>query len=156
MRSVAGVESAAKALNLVTRDWSQKQDVDKQAQAIVEENLQGRAVVDHLAQQAVPLHGALRVLRAVTANLPPQLWLTKVAVEMRGAGNAEKRPVVEVKGRGKELDGANISNVLLEFSQRLKKDPLLLEAGAVPQLSTPAGGDSTVEFTFTIEFGGKS
>ena len=152
----AGVESAAKALNLVTRDWSQKQDVDKQAQAIVEENLQGRAVVDHLAQQAVPLHGALRVLRAVTANLPPQLWLTKVAVEMRGAGNAEKRPVVEVKGRGKDLDGANISNVLLEFSQRLKKDPLLLEAGAVPQLSTPAGGDSTVEFTFTIEFGGKS
>lgn len=152
----AAVETAAQANKVVQRDWKQKQDVDAQAKAIVEANEKSRAVVDHLSQQAVPLHGALRVLRAVTSKLPPQLWLTKVGVELRGTGNAEKYPVVEIKGRGKELDGANVSNVLLEFSQQLKKDPLLLEAGAVPQLSSPASGDSTVEFTFTIEFGGKS
>jgi hypothetical protein len=152
----AAVESASASRRTVARAYAQIQDVDKQAQDIVAKNLEDRAVVEHLAQQAVPLHGALRVMRAVTQNLPPQLWLTKVSVEMRGAGNADKKPVVEIKGRGKELDGANVSNVLLEFSQQLKKNPLLTEAGATPQLTLPSTGDSTVEFTFTIEFGGKS
>ncbi len=152
----AAVEAASASRRTVARAYAQIQDVDKQAQDIVAKNLEDRAVVEHLAQQAVPLHGALRVMRAVTQNLPPQLWLTKVSVEMRGAGNADKKPVVEIKGRGKELDGANVSNVLLEFSQQLKKNPLLTEAGATPQLTLPSTGDSTVEFTFTIEFGGKS
>ncbi len=152
----AAMEEASAARRKVASAYKQIQDVDQQAQDIVTKCLEDRAVVDHLAAQAVPLHGALRVMRAVTSSLPSQVWLTKVGVEMRGAGTQDKKPVIEIKGRGKELDGANVSNVLLEFSQQLKKNPLLVEAGAVPTIALPSTGDSTVEFTFTIEFGRKS
>lgn len=152
---MAATAVAADAKKRVAKDWSSKQDVNTQAETLAAENEQVRAVVEHLAAQALPLHGAVRAMRAVTENLPPQLWLTKVTLELRGSGNADKKPVVEIKGRGKELDGVNVSNVLLEFSQQLKKHPLLVEAGAEPQLTMPSSGDSTVEFTFTIEFGGK-
>ena len=152
---MAAVDAAAAAKRTVDRAWQQAQSIDQQAQEIFEQNEKSRAVVEHLAAQSAPLHGALRALRAVTGKLPPQLWITKVGIEMRGQGNQEKRPVLEIKGRGKELDGVNVSDVLLEFSQQIKRDPLFTEVGAVPQLALPSSGDSTVEFTFTIEFGGQ-
>ena len=147
---------AATAHSRLKGAYNSIQSVDQQAQDVVKKNEEDRAVVEHLAAQAVPLHGTLRVMRAVTSSLPPQVWLTKVTVEMRGSGTQDKKPVIEIKGRGKELDGVNVTKVLVDFSQQLKKNPLLVEAGATPSIAMPSTGDSTVEFTFTIEFGGKS
>jgi len=93
----------------------------------------------------------------VTANLPPQLWIKSVEVKVQsGAANQPKRPVVEIKGSGKELDGVDASKVLFEFSQKLRSDPLLTEAGATATLATQPDTGSVVQFGFTITFGGDS
>jgi type IV pilus assembly protein PilM len=150
----AAVEAAARADKTTQLASKQIQSVNDAAAKVVEQNAEDRALVQHLAVQAVPLHALLRVLRAVTASLPPQLWVTQVSIDKGGSGGSAanaKGTIVQVKGRGKELDGANVSNVLLDFSQKLKRDPLLQDVGTV-QLSMPS--DSTVEFTFTIAFGG--
>ncbi|MGE3171076.1 MAG: pilus assembly protein PilM [Planctomycetota bacterium] len=152
----AETAAAATAKTAAVRQSNQVRSVHDDAQKVIEENVADRTVVQHLAAQAMPLHATLRAMRAVTRNLPPQLWVTQVDVEQkRAAANQPGATVVEVKGSGKELDGANVSNVLIEFSQQLKKDPLLTEVGAVPTLTPGSGVGSRVEFTFTIEFAGE-
>jgi type IV pilus assembly protein PilM len=150
------VDAAESARQSVARAASLASSVNKEATERAEANARDRAIVDFLAAQAVPLHGTLRVLRAVTANLPPQLWIKSVDLKVVSAPNQPKRPVVEIKGSGKELDGVDASKVLGEFSQKLRNDPLLLEAGATSVLATPAETGSIVQFSFTITFGGDS
>jgi type IV pilus assembly protein PilM len=150
----AAVDEAETAMNMLRRQKAQIDSVHDQAARIVESNARDRAIVQHLAGQAVPLHGTLRVLRAVTANLPPQLWVTRIGFEPRTTGNTQKRHAVEVKGWAKELDGANVSDVLIEFTSKLKKDPLLVDVGADATLTAPSSGESKIEFTVTVTFPG--
>ncbi len=149
------VETARAASQRVTSAKSQAEGVNKNALAVVEENKQNRAIVDFLAAQAVPLHGTLRALRAFLSGLPPQIWVRSIEVALKGGSNQAKHPVIEIKGRGKELDGIDPGKVVFEFKQRLRDDPLLVDAGAVVNLSQPTG-TSTVDFVITIEFGGDS
>lgn len=147
---MAAVQTAEDALRRAQRQVAQIRSVHEEAAELIEANKQDRALVEHLAAQAVPLHGALRSLRAVTAHLPPQLWIKKVEVTKKTGGSA-KGPTIEIEGAGKEIDGVEVGRVLQDFSQRLRNDPLLIHGENLTSKMPPSTG-STVPFTFTIEF----
>jgi type IV pilus assembly protein PilM len=129
--------------------------VHADATAAIEANKVERALVEHLAAQALPLHGLLRTERAVAAHLPPQLWVRKLEVtggggSGAGAGAQRKRPQVVVDGAGKELNGVEVGRVLQEFVIKFKADPLLVGAQAV--MKSPQLVDSTLPFQITVDF----
>jgi type IV pilus assembly protein PilM len=125
--------------------------VHTEAQAAIEANKVERALVDHLASQALPLHGTLRVVRALGTHLPEQLWIRKLEVGAAAAGGGKKRPVVTVEGAGKELNGVEVGRVFSEgFYGKFKADPLL--AGAKVEMKNPPSADSTLQFTLFVDF----
>ena len=147
----AEVEVAEAARRSAQFRSRQVTDVHDKTEDLIAANRVDRAIVEHLAARAVPLHGLLHVLRAVTEHLPPQLWITRIDIKSSGSGSARRRvPVVIVKGRGKEIGGVEVGRVLLEFSGSLRE---LEDDGATVSTQLPPGG-STVEFTFTIDFNG--
>lgn len=150
----AAVAVAEQANQSVKMSRGRVAGIHEQAERLVEQNRVDRAVVAELASRSVPLHGLLRFLRAVTANLPPQFWITRVEVSP-GSGSDSRQTVLEIEGRGKELDGAEVGRVLREFSLTLQQHPLLREIEAVPLLKQEqVGSASTVHFIYRIEFGG--
>jgi Tfp pilus assembly PilM family ATPase len=156
----ASVDQATQTLARVRSAQSQSRSVHDAAQQLVEANKRDRAVVDLLASQAVPLHSAVRVMRAVTQNLPSQLWIRKFEVAQRGSSGAARKPVVEIQGSGKEIDGVEVGAVLQDYIQKLNNDASLKELIDKKEIAfdktLPPSTSSTVEFTFTFSFGGKS
>ncbi|GDY01684.1 hypothetical protein LBMAG49_10130 [Planctomycetota bacterium] len=154
------VELASQTFARVRSAQGQSRSVHEAAQQLVLANKQDRAVVDLLASQAVPLHSAVRVMRAVTENLPPQLWIRKFEVVQRGGAGSQRVPVVEIQGAGKEIDGVEVGLVLQDYIKKLNSDESLkelIEKKVVAFDKTlPPSTSSTVEFTFTFRFGGKS
>lgn len=138
--AAAVLESKVKSSNAVSAD----------AQDRIEANKTSRLLVDHLAGEALPLHSALRTVRSVAANLPPQLWIDKVSVNSSVRGGQAKRPVVTVEGRGKELNGVEVSRVFQDFYSKVKGE--LEAAGGAVTLQSPSTTD--VRFTITVDFAG--
>ncbi|MFM1872939.1 MAG: Type pilus biosis protein PilM [Planctomycetota bacterium] len=150
------VEAATRQTGRLRSQVAQANAVHTEAQGLIDANKVERAVVDHFAQLALPLHGLLRAQRALGKHLPPQLWVRKFelgAGRVAGAGT-KRRTVVTIDGAGKELDGVEVGRVLNDFYGAFKADPELAGADVVlkPQ---PNVGDS-VQFTITIDFGGES
>lgn len=127
--------------------------VHKQTEELVEQNKLDQAVVAHLAAVGRPMHGLLRVHRAVFANLPPELWIVKIDAPSGGAAANKKRPPMIVQIAGKPLNGVDISHVVTDFVARLKADPLLagIEQRMDPQ---PAGKEREERFQLTFELAG--
>jgi type IV pilus assembly protein PilM len=150
----AHVAQADAVTNRLRGQIAQANATHAEAQELVEANKVERAVVDHLAQQAMPLHGLLRTQRALTAHLPAQLWIKRIEVaagQVAGTGTKRRR-VITLDGAGKELDGVEVGRVVNDFYGAFKNDPALAGANVVfkPQ---PNVGDSA-QFTITIDFGG--
>lgn len=138
----------AGATQQMKRQISAANNVHDEAESLTEANKKLRALVDHLANTAVAQHGLLRVQRAVSAHLPPPLWIEKVEVAT-AAGSAGKR-IVTIDGFGKEINGAQVSNAMVEFKKKMEADPGM--AGlAKPQIVTPPSSDKTERFKITVE-----
>ena len=138
--AVAGLQSRMRRANAVHAD----------AEAVIAQNKIDRALVEHLAEQALPLHGLLRVQRAAVAHLPPQLWIRKLEVSGRGGGARQKRSQVVLDGSGKELNGVEVGRVLQDFVTRFKADPLLAGANAV--MKPVPSPDSSLQFQVMVDF----
>jgi type IV pilus assembly protein PilM len=145
-KAVAAAETAGAQLR---RQISMATTVQNDAAAQIEANKAERAVVDHLAGQALVQHGLLRVQRAIAAHLPPQLWVEKVEVAAGGAGGARKKPTITIEGAGKEVNGAQTSAAILAFKQAMQADPGM--AGLDPQMVPIPSQDKSERFRITVE-----
>jgi type IV pilus assembly protein PilM len=151
-RARADLAEAEAAKSSLDRRISVANSVHAEATSVIEANKVERALVEHLAAQALPLHGLLRTQRAAAAHLPPQLWIRKIEVAGGGGSSSvqKRRPQVVVDGSGKELNGVEVGRVLGEFVTRFKADPLM--AGAQAAMKSPAPVDNTLPFQITVEF----
>lgn len=143
-------DAAQAAADSVRRRISAANSVHTEAAAAIEANRVERALVEHLGNQAMPLHGFLRTVRAVGANLPPPLWIRKIEIGGAAAvGGQKKRPQVVVEGSGKELNGAEVGRVLTEFAGKVKADLATIGASAPMKAGNV---DNTVQFQITVDF----
>lgn len=145
----AEVEAANSMLAKVKRQKSQATGLDEQAAALVVENARNRALVEHLQATAMPLHGAVRALRALQAHLPQEFWVRKFEVGAKGGSGRDRKPQVLIEGAGKELGGVDVGAALLQFSREFRGDPLLPREGVT--FTSPPGTGSTAQFQFTID-----
>jgi Tfp pilus assembly PilM family ATPase len=153
-------QQAADAATTATRTLRSRvnsaKSVHEDAAAVIEQNRRDRGLVEHLAEKALPLHGLVRVHRAVAAHLPPQLWIEKIELGSAGSSSAgsgaqKKRPVVVVEGAGKELNGVDVSRVVLDFNKKMTTDPGM--AGLTSQMVNLASQDKTERFRITVDLG---
>jgi len=145
----AEVEAANVMLAKVKRQKSQATGLDEQATALVVENAKDRALVEHLQATAMPLHGAVRALRALQAHLPQEFWVRKFEVGAKGGSGRDRKPQVLIEGAGKELGGVDVGAALLQFSRDFRGNPLLPREGVT--FTSPPGTGSTAQFQFTID-----
>lgn len=153
----AEVRAAEDATVVLRRQIGAVNAVHGQAQTLIDANKAERAVVEHLAAQALPLHGLLRVQRALLAQLPPQLWIEKIELAgtagAAGSGSQRRRPAVVVEAAAKELDGVAVGDVIAEFTRRFKSDPSLAGLGET-QMKPLANTDNVQRFSLTIDLVG--
>ncbi|MBP8299456.1 MAG: pilus assembly protein PilM [Planctomycetes bacterium] len=145
------VETAQMRTSALRRESSSITQTHQTATEAIEANKVERAIVDHLATQALPGNGLLRTMRAVGKYLPPELWITKIDVGGVGQGSQKKRPVVKIEGGGKEVNGVNASRVFQEdFYSPLRRE--LEQSGAKVTVEPTPKADS-IQFKITVEFG---
>ena len=145
------VETAQMRTSALRRESSSITQTHQTATEAIEANKVERAIVDHLATQAMPGNGLLRTMRAVGKYLPPELWITKIDVGGVGQGSQKKRPVVKIEGGGKEVNGVNASRVFQEdFYSPLRRE--LEQSGAKVTVEPTPKADS-IQFKITVEFG---
>lgn len=150
MDSKTGVEAAAARNTRLKRQISSVNSVHTEAVAAIEANKVQRALVEHLAGQAMPGNGLLRTLRTVGAHLPSQLWVAKIEVTGAAGSNQKKKPVFVVEGAGKEIDGVD-SNTVFNQDFIPKVRPELTNAGFQVKM-TPTPGPDGLKWKLTIEF----
>jgi hypothetical protein len=100
-------------------------NIHDEAEELLAENQVNRELVAYLRQRALPLHGVLRVQRAIGKHLSPQLWVEKLSVGGSRSRNGSTSPQVVVQVAAKELNGADTGRVLSEFSESFKSDPAM-------------------------------
>lgn len=129
--------------------------INNQAADLIEKNKVDRALVDFLAQQALPQQGLLAVLRAIGAHLEPQLWIEKL--ELTGVGavvGRGKPPAVEFDAAGKEINGVQVGDIAVQFVKKLGDDPGL--KGLSPPVmknQAPINGAPSFRVTVGLEGG---
>jgi len=121
------------------------------ALALIEQNQVDQALVQTLRQRALPLHGVLRVQRAITKHLQPQPWVEKLEVgAKRGRPGAEALPIVTVEVAAKELNGVDPSRVISDFYDKFRSDPLIKDL-LVPDMKERPSPDSAKRVVFNVE-----
>jgi hypothetical protein len=143
------VEAAQVAGAQLRRQITAATTIQADAEAQIAANKAERAVVEHLANQALVQHGLLRVSRAVAAHLPPQLWIEKLEATGGTTGGQRKRPAIVVEGAGKEVNGTPTSGVILAFKQAMQADPGM--AGLEPSMVPIPSQDKSERFRITVE-----
>ncbi|MFT4840042.1 MAG: type IV pilus assembly protein PilM [Planctomycetota bacterium] len=125
-------------------------NIHEAAEEVLAANKVNRELVNHLRQRALPLHGVLRVQRAIGKHLPPQLWVEKISVgggRSRG-GMSSAQVIVQVAV--KELNGADTGRVLTDFNQKFKADPVM--AGLPnPTIEESKSQDSAQRAEITVD-----
>jgi hypothetical protein len=131
-----------------------------------------RAVrIELLEERVTPGVGLSRTMLLLQRYLPPELYVRSVAIarvaETAAAGTTgahekdkkdkqdkkEPRPVIEVKGEGRE-GAMGLEQMFSTFAQQLAADPLLPRG---PQTSTrPAGAKNPFEWTVVLDFASAS
>jgi len=123
----------------------------EQAEQLIEQNEVDRALVENLRRRALPLHGVLRVQRAVARHLQPQMWVEKFEVgTKRGRPGADALPVVTVEVAAKELNGVDPNRVIVDFYDKFRTDPLIQDR-MVADMKNRQSPDSAKRVVFTIE-----
>ena len=131
-----------------------QQNTNRDAEELVAENARQRELVTYLADSALPTAGMVRTMRALYATLPDSLWVREVDLV---AGRGQGGPVVEVIGQGKELHGIDVSSVYEQFSADFRAHPLVpRDPDQLKAQPRPTGAGEGIEFSFEIDYRGKS
>lgn len=145
-KEVAAADEATAQLRSVIQRTTR---VNNEAAGVIDDNKVNRAIVDHLAAKALPLHGLLSVQRALAATLPAQLWVEKIEIAAAGApGGQRARPAVVVEIAGKALNGVEVGRVVGDFVPKFRADP-----GLAPFVVNMKDRNQD-HFTLTIDLGG--
>lgn len=151
MHRKAEVQVAEQSNGEVKRRVAVANKTHGQAEECIAASKVERAVVDHLAAVAQPMHAVLRVQRAVVGHLPAELWIQKL--EAKSSGAAKKREPIVVEVAGKPLNGVDTSRVVTDFVARLKADPALADLN--PRMDPlPAGQEREERFKLTFDLAG--
>ncbi|MFK7739326.1 MAG: pilus assembly protein PilM [Planctomycetota bacterium] len=158
--SKKAVAAKQKAVSAATAQIQRRTGTNDDAVAVIEENGVERAIAANLQAKARPLHGLLRVQRAIGKHLQPQLWVEKIEFGRAGrrgrpqGQQATQQVVLEMAA--KELNGVDPSRVLLEFSKALEQDAEMGAIGAVTmQDSKQSNSDNNKRVTLYIDLEGK-
>tara|TARA_R110002072_G_scaffold228234_13_gene385453 strand:+ start:38140 stop:39750 length:1611 start_codon:yes stop_codon:yes gene_type:complete len=129
---------------------SRTQNIHDEAEELLAANTVNRELVQHLRQRALPLHGLLRVQRAIGKHLPKQLWVEKISISGSGNRARQSNPQVIVQVAAKELNGADAGRALSEFSEQFKLDPVM--AGLPPsKMKESSSQDSAQRAEITVD-----
>jgi len=111
-------------------------NIHNQAEELIAQNEISRELVQHLQQKALPLHGVLRVQRAIAKHLSEQLWIEKIQVgASRGRGGVNAVPQIVVEVAAKELNGSDPGRDLSDFRSKLENDPIMAGVARVGMLA---------------------
>ena len=144
-------EEQRRYANAMRRKVSSINRTHEEAVELIEQNEVDRALVENLRRRALPLSGLLRVQRAVTRHLPPQLWVEKLEVgAKRARGGGDALPQVTIEVAAKELNGVDPSRVIVDFYQKFRSDPLI-EGRMVADMKDRPSQDSAKRVVFTVD-----
>ncbi len=160
-------DALAKTARLAKVQVDRVKKTHSRTKRVVESNADNAARLVELQRLAVPLFGTIRVLRAVRATLPQDLWLTKLSSEIsaapwvretsvpkkdskdttptRRARKTAKRPVVHVFGRGIAITDRSLQDTFGRFKSAL-------EAHGVPVRAARAGTTNGFTFDFKVDY----
>jgi type IV pilus assembly protein PilM len=149
------VEAADLEFRKAARAKAQRTAVHTATQQLVDEANASRALVDYLAEHAVPLNGALLTLRGLE-DMPEELWLTSLSIGLQSVqsgarSRAASKPLVTLKGAGKDVRGTDVGEAYRSFLTRFKARS---HDGVVPEVvpAQDARASGETQFTWVIDY----
>lgn len=104
------------------------------------------ARLERIEQATAPGAGLVTALSLLEELLPEELWITSVRtvreIDADFGHGTERRPLVVVEGRGKELS-RNLADAVTELTRSLRERPAV--AAVVPKFTTDNRGDFVFE-----------
>ncbi len=102
--------------------------------------------LDRIEQATAPGSGVVTVLSLLGELLPEELWVTSARtvreIDADFGHGTERRPLVIIEGRGKELS-RNLADAVTELTMALRARPAV--AAVVPKFTTDSRGDFVFE-----------
>jgi cell division ATPase FtsA len=150
----AEADKAEEVFRTLNRQKSRVQSIDAEAERLVGENKTLARLVDHVAERAIALDGALLALRSLQTAMPEEFWLTRFEVASRAADPRRgigARPVVIVTVAGKDVAGRGVGDAYSRFLAEFKS---YTHDGVSPTVTTQRGSDASGNetYTWTIDF----
>jgi type IV pilus assembly protein PilM len=145
-------ETALSKLNVQQRRLTA---VDNDATTLVEKATAETAVVDALAERAVPHDSLLLTLRAIARTKPEEIWIHKIEVKreaQRGGSTSTTRPVVVVVGKGKDVAGRGVTDAYNRFLSGFKAFRYGDVTPSVTAKLDQQDGQGNTSFTWTIDY----
>lgn len=137
----------------LARKVNRATNIHEEAEELIQQNEVDRELVTYLRKRSLPLHGVLRVKRAIVKHLSPELWVEKISVgASRSRGGAAVVPQVVVEVAAKELNGNDPVRVLSEFRLKFENDPVM--AGVLVTMSERKSQDSAKRAGFEVNLEG--
>ncbi|MEM7198978.1 MAG: pilus assembly protein PilM [Planctomycetota bacterium] len=147
--AVQAKESLTLASTAERRVSVQRRNIEQtheEAEKLIAGNAADRELTDAFAQRAIPLHGVLRVMRAVRDTLPDEAWLKSIEVQKPGRGRgASPRPLIVAQGEVRAIGGIDVGDAYRSFVQAFREHELMQNAGVVPTSEDLAPDHSTFE-----------
>lgn len=140
----------------VSRESRRVKNVHAEADAIVQQNAIDRAVVEQLAEKALPLSSVLRTMRVLHEPelLPPELWIESIEVVKSARGSRSSRsattPQVKLAGSIRPISGRDVGDVYQTFLRNYRKHPLVPGDRVQPRLVDQSSEKGS--FTFETDF----
>ncbi len=147
----AKIATADAAYQRLSRLGSMVEKTDTEAEKAAEAAKQSVALVDVLAERAVPLDGTILTLRALQRCMPPEFWIRSLEVDQRGGGPGRGKGPIEgnqivLKGAGKDVSGRG---VLEPYARFLNDFKAFRYDGVAPMIEAQTSSDEQGNTTFT-------
>ncbi len=141
---------------------AQIRSVDGQARALVEENQKLEGLIAQLAERAVPLDGTILTLRALQDTMPDEFWVNQLEVVQRAMKRdgdprgrrttGEPRPLVVLKGSGKDVSGGGVVDPYTRFLTQFKSWSYGGAVAPFVETKNESDGLGNSKFEWTIDF----
>jgi hypothetical protein len=153
-RQSAQVTAAQATSAAMKTQITRANNTHNEAAAAIDANKAQRAVLNHLAALTEPMHALIRVHRSIAANLPKQMWIERIDLPpAAGGGGGGKKRAIVVEAAGKDLNGIDVSRVVVDFKQKASAE--LATAGLDPVMEPlPAAAEASQRLKLTIDLAG--
>ena len=156
MRERAGSDQADQAFATLSAQKRRVDQIDRDATNFEAENAVARSLADAVAERSVPLDSLLLTLRAISQSMPQELWISSIEVARQqdrkdGRTLGEPRPVVVIKGKGKDVAGRGVTDAYNRFLTQFKA----FTYDGVSPIVTPKheqDGLGNTAFTWTVDY----